>query len=61
MSDKQVSISGHDINSESYRIAMYNANRAVNEFVPLLVRNDKSVREYLYLKKLDEAWKRRPK
>ena len=58
---KSDSISGHDINSEQYRIAMINANRADKDFVPLLVSNDKSVRKYLYLKKLDEEWKRRPK
>lgn len=58
---KEISTSGHDINSEAYRIAMLNANRADKEFVPLLVSNDKSVKEYLYLKKLDEEWKRKPK
>lgn len=58
---KSDSISGHDINSEAYRIAMYNANRADKDFVPLLVRNNKDVKEYLYLKKLDEEYKRKPK
>ena len=59
--DKQVSISGHDINSEAYRIAMENANKADKDFVSNLIRNDKKVKEYLYLKKLDEEWKRKPK
>ena len=59
--DKETSISGHDINSEQFRIAMLNANRADKDFVPLLVRNNKSVKEYLYLKKLDEQYKRKPK
>lgn len=59
--DKDISISGHDIHSEQFRIAMINANRADKDFIPLILRNDKSVRKYLYLRKLDEEWKRRPK
>ena len=56
-----MSISGHDINSEAYKQAMINANRADKDFVPLHIRNDKKVREYLYLKKLDEEYKRKAK
>ncbi len=59
--DKQVSISGHDINSEQFRIAMINANRADKDFIPNLVRNNKDVRKTLYLMKLDEQYKRKPK
>lgn len=58
---KETSISGHDINSEAYKIAMYNANRADKDFVPLLIRNNKDVRKTLYLMKLDEQYKRKPK
>ncbi len=59
MADKQTSISGHDINSEAYRIAMINATRADKDFVPLYIKNNKDVKKTLYLIKLDEQWKRK--
>ena len=58
---KSDSISGHDINSEQFRIAMLNANRADKDFIPNLVRNNKDVRKTLYLMKLDEEYKRKAK
>ncbi len=59
--DKETSISGHDINSGQFRIAMGNANKADKDFVPLLVRNNKDVKKLLYLMKLDEQYKRKPR
>ena len=48
-------------NKETLSKAMENANRADKEFVPNLVRNNKDVKKTLYLMKLDEQWKRKPK
>lgn len=48
-------------NKETLSKAMANANRADKDFVPLVMRNDKSVKEYLYLRKLDEQYKRKPR
>lgn len=58
---KSDSISGHDINSEQYKIAMLNANRADKEFIPNSMRNDPAVKKALYLIKLDKEYKRKPR
>ena len=50
--------------TESYRIAMLNANRAYERdetTFPNYIRNDPAVKKALYLIKLDEKWKRKPK
>lgn len=56
-----MSITGHDINSETYKQAMLNANRADKDFVPNYIKNDPEVQQALYLKKLDEQYKKKPK
>ena len=64
MGIKVESISGHDINSEAFRNAAENANRAYyqdNSTFPNYIRNDPAVKKLLYLMKLDEEYKRKPR
>ena len=48
-------------NKETLSKAMINANKADKDFVPNLVRNNKDVKKLLYLMKLDEQYKRKPR
>lgn len=41
--------------------AMENANKADKNFVPNYIRSNPEVKRVLYLKKLDEQYKRKPK
>ena len=54
-------VTSYDYDSEAFKQAMANANNAAQNFIPLRVKNSKEVKDYLYLKRLDDSYKRQPK
>ena len=49
------------VHSTHFKQDMANANNASDNFVPVRIKNNKQVKDYLYLKRLDESYKRKPK